>query len=76
MTSIVDKSTTLGTSLCKNASYAPEVHVRFADYRTTIQQKTEKANWKHAAYLITARCRTTGEVHKYRFDWLGPETWL
>ena len=76
VTSIVDKSTTLATPLCKNASYAPEVHIRFAAYRTTLQQKTEKANWKQAAYLITARCRTTGEVDKYRFDWPGPETWL
>ena len=76
VTSIVDKSTTLATPLCKNASYAPEVHIRFAANRTTLQQKTEKGNWKQAAYLITARCRTTEEVDKYRFDWPGPETWL
>ena len=44
VTSIVDKSTTLATPLYKNASYAPEVHIRFAANRTTLQQKTEKAN--------------------------------
>ena len=29
VTSIVDKSTTLATPLCKNASYAPEVHIMY-----------------------------------------------
>ena len=42
VTSIVDKSTTLATPPSKNASYAPEVHIRFAAYRTC--PPTE--NWK------------------------------
>ena len=61
VTSIVDKSTTLATPLCKNASYAPEVHIRFAAYRrATGQPSNRKLKRPTENRLLTWSLRAAG----------------